>query len=211
MHHHVEFSRRAHTYSRLDERFARHTRFFAAAALTNTVLAELSTHRARWICISTTTLGALVALGGLLEALNLSRAERLETEAVSNGLDAAFVEMEQSYVESVLRDWSRSCAPRHHQLITELDRLLRIVITGRVPFPASCNVRRYTRVLRAVTGASGHYPSFASCADRMRIGTALIHEASQLGPSLTPQPSTTSISLLGRAASSSQSSSSSSM
>ncbi len=177
----AEFSRRARAYSRLDERFAPHVRFFAAAALTNAVLAELATHRARWICISRTTMGALVTLGGLLEAINLRGAERLELATASSGLDAAFVEMEQSYVESVLRDWSRRCAPRHQQLISELDLLLRVVATGGMPLPGSANVRRYARVLRAVTAACGRCPSFASCDDRMRIGTALIHEARQLG------------------------------
>jgi hypothetical protein len=179
---HAEFYRRACTYSHLDERFARYTRFFAAAALTNTVLAELSTHRARWICISRTTIGALITLGGLLEALNLSRARRLEVEAAAGGLDATFVQMEQSYVESVLRTWSRSSAPRYHQLIAELDGLLRVITTGRVPIPGSVHVRRYARVLRTVTLASGRCPSFASCDDRIKIGTALIHEARQIAP-----------------------------
>jgi hypothetical protein len=201
-----EFSRRAFTYSCLDERFARYTRFFAAAALTNAVLAELATHRARWVCVSRTTIGALISLGGLLEVINLRCARRLEVLPPSSGLDLTFVETEQAYVESVLRSWLRHSARRHNRIINELDRLLRGVATGPLPLPGSVAVRRYARVLRAVTMTSGHYPSFASCDDRIKIGAALILEARQLD-----QPSTTSISLLGSAASSSQSSSSSRM
>jgi len=203
-----EFFRRACTYSRLDARFAAYTRFFAAAAMTNTVLAELSIHRARWLCVSRTTLGTLITLGGLLEVLNARAAAVLEERSAASGLDLAFVEMEQSYIESVLRTWSRSCAPRYHQLITELDSLLRVITAGRLPLPASANIRRYTRVLRTVSLESGRCPSFASCEDRIKIGTALIAEARRPAP--RDQPSTTSISLLGKAASSNQSSSSSS-
>jgi len=179
-----EFTRRAHTYSRLDERFAGHTKFFAAAALTNTVLAQLSAHRVRWLCISRTTLGALMSLGGRLETVNLRCADQIGRPARPPGsLDASFIRMEQSIVESVLRNWARICAPRYHRLIAELDGLLQTVATGRLPLPNSPAVRRYADVLRSVTQTSGRCPSFASCEDRINIGTALIQEARRLAPS----------------------------
>lgn len=208
----LEFSRRALTYSRLDERFAPHTRFFAAAALTNTVLAQLCAHRARWIYLSQTTVAALMTLGGMLETINLRRADRIEGEAMAaRRLDASFIEMEQTFVESVLRSWARTCTPYYDQLIAELDRLLRAVATGFMPLPISADVRRYARVLRTVARTSGRCPSFAVRDDRINIGTALILEARQLADGARLQPSMTSIWLLGSAASSSQSSSSSRM
>ena len=182
--HHEEFDRRARNYRHLDARLAAHTRFFAAAALTNSVLAELCAHRARWVWISQTTLGALLTLGGMLEALNLRRADSLDTPGTSDAggtsgasLDAYWVEMEQAYVESVLCGWARSCAPRCNRLIAELDRLLLAVANGLLPPRCSSNVRRYEQVLRSVTRAAGHCPRFAICADRISIGKALIQEA----------------------------------
>jgi len=180
---HEEFDRRARNYRHLDARLAAHTRFFAAAALTNSVLAELCTHRARWMWISQTTLGTLLTLGGMLEALNLRRADSLDAQSTSGAsLDASFVEMEQAYVESVLCGWARSCAPRHNRLIIELDRLLLAVANGLLPPQCSSNVRRYAEVLRSVTRAAGRCPRFAICADRISIGRALILEARQRQP-----------------------------
>jgi hypothetical protein len=66
-----QFARRADTYQCLDECLGAHTRFFAAAALTNRVLAELCAHRAPWFPISC---DSMVALGAILEKLNLQRA-----------------------------------------------------------------------------------------------------------------------------------------
>jgi hypothetical protein len=183
--HHEEFDRRARNYLRLDARLASHTRFFAAAALTNNVLAELSIQRARWMWISQTTLSALLTLGGMLEALNLRRAQSLDAESSSGAsLDSSFVEMEQAYVESVLRGWADTCVPRYNRLIAELDRLLLAVANGVLPPRCSPNVRRYEQVLRSVTRAAGRCPSFAICADRISIGKALINEARQRGGDL---------------------------
>jgi len=181
--HREEFDRRARHYLHLDARLAAHTRFFAAAALTNSVLAELCTHRARWMLISQTTLGTLLTLGGMLEALNLGRADTLDARGSSGtSLDASFVEMEQAYVESVLCGWGRSCAPRYNRLIVELDRLLLAVANGLLPPRCSPDVRRYEQVLRSVARAAGRCPRFAICADRISIGKALIHEARQRQP-----------------------------
>jgi hypothetical protein len=181
--HQEEFDRRACNYRHLDARLAAHTRFFAAAALTNSVLAELCTHRARWLWISQTTLGTLMTLGGMLEALNLRQAGSLDAQGISGAsLDASFVEMEQAYVESVLCGWARSCAPRYNRLIAEVDRLLLAVANGLLPPQCSPNVRCYEQVLRSVTRAAGRCPRFAICADRISIGKALIHEARQRQP-----------------------------
>jgi len=181
--HQEAFDRRARNYLHLDARLAAHTRFFAAAALTNSVLAELCTHRARWMWISQTTLGTLSTLGGMLETLNLRRADSLDPRADSGAsLDASWVEMEQAYVESVLCGWARSCAPRYNRLIAELDRLLLAVANGLLPPRCSPNVRRYEQVLRSVTRAAGRCPRFAICADRISIGKALIQEARRRQP-----------------------------
>ena len=116
----------------------------------------------------------------MLEGLNLQRAGCIAMhERPVAGLDAAFVEMEQAVVESVLQGWARESTPRYRQLIAELDRLLRAVTEGFPPLRCSGDVLRYMRVLRSVRLASGRAPSFAVCADRVRIGKALIEDARQ--------------------------------
>jgi hypothetical protein len=183
---HAEFARRAERYSSLDQRLAGYTRFFGAAALTNAVLAELCAHRARWIWLSPPTISAMMSLGGYLEAVNVNCARSIERAIRSPGsLDASFIEMEQVVVESILRNWARRCMPRYRQLIAELDRVLGVVASGWVPLRSSAHVHQYIKVLRVVKATAGRCPSFASCADRMRIGNALIAEirASVRGPS----------------------------
>jgi hypothetical protein len=171
-----QFAQRAHRYRCLDEQLATRTRFFAAAALTNSVLAELCVHPARWLWISCDSIVALAALGGRLERANLERVRHIRHDTRSSmWLDCSFIEMEQVLVESVLHGWAQSCAPRYHRFISELDRIFHAVAAG-LPLRGSPDVRRYVRVLRSVTEKSGRYLSFASRNDRVRIGKALIQE-----------------------------------
>jgi len=170
-----EFAGRARRYCCLDERFLHRTRFFAAAALTNTVLAELCAHRARWLCVSPKTIGALAWLGGRLEAVNVDRASCLDREGgAPRWVDISFIEMEQTVVEAVLRGWAEACSPRYRHLINEVDGLLRAVSSGLLPLRCSGNVHRYTQVLRSVATTAGRCPSFAVREDRINIGKALI-------------------------------------
>jgi len=173
-----EFQRRARYYRHLDAHLAARTRFFAAAALTNTVLAELCVHRGRWFWISRPTIGALLSLGGMLENVNSRRVACLASEGGSgDSLDASFVEMEQAFVESVLQTWARDRALQYRQLVAELDRLLRAAVRDLLPVQCSADVRRYMQVLRSVSMRSGRSPSFADRADRILIGNALVEEA----------------------------------
>jgi hypothetical protein len=174
---HEQFDRRACTYQRLDERLGARTRFFAAAALTNRVLAELCVHRARWLWISRESIVALAALGAILEQFNLQRAQDIRHKMQSSTeLDFSFVQMEQALVETVLLRWARSDISRYQRLIAELDRVL-CAAAASLPIRGSLSVRRYARVLRLLTGTSGRCLSFGSRSDRISIGQALIEEA----------------------------------
>jgi hypothetical protein len=172
------FARRARLYGQLDRRLEGYTRFFAAAALTNSVLAELCAFRARQLWLSGQTISALLALGGILERVNVDRARSIEGEGMApQSLDESYIQMEQSTVEATMRDWSLTSTSRYQQLITELDRVLRAVGAGVVPFRSSVSIRLYADVLRAVTIASGRSLSFARCDDRINIGKALVQSA----------------------------------
>jgi hypothetical protein len=173
-----EFSQRAHRYHCLDERLAAHTRFFAAAALTNRVLAELCTYPARWVLISQTTINALITIGEMLEALNLVRASRIQQERVPpQEVDKSLIEMEQSCVEIVLRSWAAHRTVQHRQIVSELDQLLRAVTRGFLPVHGSRNVHKYVQILRLVTRSLGRYPSFTVRDHRVKIGLALVEAA----------------------------------
>src|ERR1700748_3668793 len=78
---HNEFARRAELYSVLDARFSDHTRFFAAAAWTNCVLSEVSSHWHVRLFLSFETLNDLCRLGTVLERLNLRWARRMSISA----------------------------------------------------------------------------------------------------------------------------------
>jgi hypothetical protein len=97
-----QFAHRARGYRYLDEHLATRTRFFAAAALTNSVLAELCAHPARWLWISCDSIVALAALGGMLERANLERARHIGCEMRSSmSLDCSLIEMEQTLVDEL--------------------------------------------------------------------------------------------------------------
>jgi hypothetical protein len=172
-----QFARRANTYQYLDESLGAHTRFFAAAALTNRVLAELCVHRARWFWISCDSMVALGALGAILEESNLQRAEQIrDEEQSSSALDASLIEMEQATVESVLLKWAQCGTCRYGNLIADLNRILHAAAMS-LPIRGSVSVRRYAQVLRLLAATLGRDLSFGSQSDRIRIGQALVEEA----------------------------------
>lgn len=177
-----QFARRADTYQCLDQCLGAHTRFFAAAALTNRVLAELCAHRARWLWISCDSMLALVELGAILETSNLHSAKDIGgAKQSSAALDASLIEMEQAIVQSVLLRWARGGGWRYRNFISELDRILLAAAT-RLPIRSSISVRRYAQVLRLLTTRSGRKLSFGSQRDRISIGHALVEQARHTGP-----------------------------
>jgi hypothetical protein len=175
---HWEFAGRARRYAYLDERLADRTRFFAAAAVTNAVLAELCAHRMRHLWLSDAAVDSLAILGRLLELVNLKRADCIEHEwRPSRWLDYSFIEMEQSVVELTLRRWA---LPQHRRLVTELDGLLRAVAQAHLPVGGSWNVQLYARVLRSLPLKLGRYPSFAVRGDRVEIGHELVRNVRRM-------------------------------
>jgi hypothetical protein len=184
-----QFAERAHRYERLDQALGGGTRFFAAAALTNRVLAELCAHRTRWAVVSASTIAALLELGCVLETVNVAWARSLLQQAgTCRGLDSRFIEIEQCIVERVLGNWARHRAQRYQHVVGEVDNLLRRVAAGLIPL-CSPNAARYRRVLKAVSAAAGRSPSFAVLQDRIRIGGALLEECRVIPVSLTTSSS----------------------
>jgi hypothetical protein len=167
------FSMRTLLYAQWDRKLAAHTRFFGAAALTNMVLAKLAdTCR---IGISRAALDFLAAVGGVLEPVNVELAWRIERgEICVADLDRAIVVMEQSAVESLLRDLRHADGSAYARTVAQIDRLLYWVGRYFVPFRYVPGVHVYSRVLRQVGAELGRRVSFALESDRVRIGRGLI-------------------------------------
>ena len=178
---HGEFADRARRYGDLDARLANYTRFFAVASLTNAVLADLCSRRARCVWVSQTSIDALLVLGRILETINLHEvAEIVQNRSPSHSLDARLIEMEQGCVELVLESWARYGADRYSCLVAEVDALLRAASIGVLPLQGSPITRIYSQVLRSLTAANGRYPSFARRVDRVSIGHALVEQVRSL-------------------------------
>jgi hypothetical protein len=120
-----DFSRRAQLYACLDQSLAQRTRFFGAAALTNSVLAVLFSRGTLLLTVSSATGEFLRRLGSSLEDFNLERVRLLEG-AVSSGesLDVAMVQSEQAQVQDRLTRLKLYSTSVHGAVITELDRIL---------------------------------------------------------------------------------------
>jgi hypothetical protein len=186
----AEFQRRARLYADLDRRLSPETRFYAAAALTNMVLAQLCVHRRGCIAVSCSTLLYLARLGECLEHVNVGWAVRIARgrypsaalEAISGGspagLDSALVSLEQAMVDRHLAQLGNTDARSHSHVVRQIDRILNWAPRGLHFLPKVPCAHAYGEVLRRVTREVGRSLRFALREDRIRIGLALVGHAS---------------------------------
>jgi hypothetical protein len=170
-----DFSRRAQLYACLDRSLAQHTRFFGAAALTNSMLAVLFSRHANCLPVSATTSQFLQHLGGYLEDFNLGRVKRIKnSETRGARLDVAMVQSEQAQVECQLNRLERSDATTYDVALTELDRILNspgwLTTCGNLVAGATT----YRLALRTVRTALGRPIRFGDRFHRESIGWSLI-------------------------------------
>jgi hypothetical protein len=186
------FGIRTLLYAHWDRRLAAHTRFFGAAALTNMVLAKLA--QGCRLGISRAAIDFLGCIGGVLEPINVKLAWRIERGEIGvQDLDRAIVIMEQSAVESLLRDLREADAPGYVRTVTQIDRLLYRVSRYFVPFRYVPGVQVYSQVLRQIAADLGRPASFGIESDRVRIGRGLIGYLRVLPVSLPLSPIAASI------------------
>lgn len=159
----LEFNHRVELYTQWDRILASRTRFFGAAALINTALAELCVHPvARWL-LSPSTAEFLTATGRNLQQLNTTLATRLQTwEIRADDLDHYMVLTEQNYMEDMLQSVRASDTARFSTVVSQLNRMLRLGGHSCVnPLAAICS--QLPRPL-----------NFACRDDRVHLGHSLI-------------------------------------
>jgi hypothetical protein len=169
---HAEFARRAALYTRCDEQLSDHTRFFAAAATINAVLARhfdvLPAIRAR------RSFTFLSEVGAALELDNLLYARQISLRPPAGNFDAALVGAEQGRLQEYVRAHQAERPQKWQAIRSELNALL----NGR--YAASllsrwCNASgRLFRVLRKVREQVQKELDFAEESHRIRIGLELI-------------------------------------
>jgi hypothetical protein len=150
------------------------TRFFAAASVTNQMLAAVArmTFPKR---LSRNAVEILDDLGQSLQKANQRLAERVNAERRWDILlDGRIVEIEQSLVERYIEQTARTAPGTARRVIAELDALLTWVTPSPLfdsLFPSVCG---YLSVLRSVRRQVGSPIRFALQAHRVRIGQQLI-------------------------------------
>jgi hypothetical protein len=171
----ADFRRRVLLYSAWDGRLARHTRFFAAAAVTNGALAELFGLCSARSFVSCSTASFLSEAGTALEQLNLEVAGQITFRPyLAADFDAYMIHSEQSAVELLLRELKRSDSATHQQVINQINRLLERVRTGFNLARLFPHGAYYAEVLRAAYCKLGHPTDFAVQNERELVGHTLI-------------------------------------
>ena len=166
------FAQRHQIYSQLDAKLAARTRFFAAAALTNAVLAELFRFLPGNALNDAYHL--LSDAGGLLEAANVRFAHELEIDAGrERELDRSLVCREQGLLQSFLNTrMAGTC--QWWSTRAELNRLLNAQHYASVGALLLAQCRRYGEVLRGVRARLAVPLDFALESHRIQIGVGII-------------------------------------
>jgi hypothetical protein len=161
-------------YACWDRQLREKTRFFAAASLTNHVLAAMA-RMTFPTSLSPSACAILDCLGTALEPSNRSLAGRLLQErCCGTGLDRRIVEFEQSLVERFLARTAIAVPGHLHVVTEEIDGLLNLQAPWSICerlFPAVCG---YLTVLKHVRGQVKPRIQFAQQGHRVRIGQQLI-------------------------------------
>ena len=169
----AQFERRSALYARLDAQLCDRTRFFAAAALVNTVFARLS---GSWSAVhGRCSFDFLDEVGAALETYNLGCARSITLGPPGGDLDRALVCAEQRQLQHHLRV-HRAQYPRQWEFIRrQLNGLLNHRYAGclsRWCYPGE----DMARVLRKVRCHVGRELDFATEAHRVRIGLMLVEQ-----------------------------------
>lgn len=172
------FADRVRLYARLDEKLRSKTRFFGAAAVTNTALVELCSLPCpgRWRF----AVDYFGLIGTALEAANVKWARSIEGgEGARVDLDSSLVTLEQLEVERLLRQPQS----QHFQsrALEQINWLLQWAHPLARPLTHCPGIRIYRRVLGHMRTQLRRRVDFASLDDRIGIGHALTRSIRELG------------------------------
>lgn len=168
-----EFARRAQTYRELDAMLQARTRFFAAAALTNSVLAQLFRSAPEGTLASAYTL--LVEAGAVLEAANLRWAREIPQLRAEGELDEVFVRREQHLLQGFIDSAAAGPCART-RVCADISRLLNgwhwALLGASWVEPG----RRFGRILGVVRRRLGNRFDFHLESHRVQLGLQIIRE-----------------------------------
>jgi hypothetical protein len=170
-----EFRSRARLYAAWDRRLSKRTRFFGAAALTNTALAELFSRFGVQLFVSRFTSEFLASVGYLLERMNMEWARGISAGAIeADDLDQQIIAAEQTAVQNCLT--RLHCVDRagYANTVVEIDRVLTLAGCAGSPGKPFSGLTAYATVLQHVADQLGRSASFAVQNDRETIGRMLV-------------------------------------
>jgi hypothetical protein len=168
------FENRAKLYAAWDRQLGEKTRFFAAASVTNHVLAG-AVRLAFPKRLSHSAATILGSLGDSLEISNRQLAKRVLGERRSGvHLDERMVEVEQSLVERFLERTADAEPNALRQAIAEYDVLLNLQAPWSICGSVFPGIGGYLAALRRVRGRVGPPLRFVQLAHRILIGQQLI-------------------------------------
>jgi hypothetical protein len=170
----AEFARRSALYSRCDERLCEHTRFFAAAAMINAVLAKnfevLPAVRVPH------SFNFLSEVGAALEIDNLTYARQISSPPLRDTVDYTLVRAEQGRLQEFVRAHQEKRPQEWEAIRSELNGLLNHRYAASV-FSRWCEGSdSLFSALREVRRQLCRELDFAEESHRIRIGLELIEQ-----------------------------------
>jgi hypothetical protein len=166
----LPFADRVKLYTALDEKLHLRTRFFGAAAVTNSALVELCSLPCPrvWRC----AIDYFGHIGSALEAMNVKWARCIEDGVLPKGnLDRTLVTLEQLEVERLLR--RHQSEPFHHRALDQINWLLQRAHSLARPLRHCPSIGTFRQVLGHMRARLGRPVDFALLDDRIGIGHAL--------------------------------------
>jgi GNAT superfamily N-acetyltransferase len=174
VHRSTDFQRRAALYSQLDGQLCEHTRFFAAAALVNDVLALF--FEALPLFRFPRSFEFLSVIGADLETQNLTYAREIEQGLGRSTLDQTLVCAEQARLQRYVQQHEVRGPRQWEGIRRELNGMLNERYASRLFCGWGESAARIYRVLNEVRGHLGTRLDFAVETHRVRIGLGLIEQ-----------------------------------
>jgi hypothetical protein len=175
------FKDRALLYWKLDGQLSRQTRFFGAAALTNTALYELSSPLGRWV-VGLGVQRFLCGLGAHLQNINQRSAQLISARTcMAPTVDVAMVTLEQQAVQGELNSLGARDFALLRRVTTDVDFLLNSEWIHLMRMSGAA-VHTYVEILRRVRRELGGRIYFAHQKHREAIGLGVIRSLYGLLP-----------------------------
>ncbi len=171
-----DFCRRADLYQNYDALLGGRTRFFGAAAMTVTMIADLDMPIVGQLALSGGSRSFLSGLSHDLEQMNGQEALAIEHGTLGGiGLDDRLVHAEQSSVQAHLNALSSSDPGAYASLISQVNGLLNPNGSAAAAASMYSSDRQYHSILNSSRSGLGRDIDFSRQGDREAIGNALEH------------------------------------